>query len=432
VRPRAGDVRPHGDDVRPHGDDVRPHAGDVRHAERVCAADAGPPDGRRDEVPTITGEPGSFARAVLEQRHPAIVDQVRSTHPYGPEQHRRLDRLLAEALHGVVEPPERATDADERWPDRRSWAAWLEPWRGLTWFHVPFLVAESWFYRRLLDAVGFVEPGPWRWVDPFAPPKVSELRLLAPLAAPPEHADREALLAASLWGNQADLGFQLVARAAAVGGAARGVAGRDGEVIVDQSARLWELLDAGGLRVAWICDNAGRELVADLLLVDRLLADGLASSVTLHLKPLPYFVSDATARDFVDCLEALGAAGGGAAVARLRSGALSGALTVAADPFWCTPLELRDRPARLDRELSAADLVILKGDLNYRRLVGDAVWPPTTPFAEVVQLPGRVAVLRTLKSDVVVGLDPATVAALDPGSPGWRTDGRHALVQVRG
>jgi hypothetical protein len=31
---------------------------------------------------------------------------------------------------------------------------------------------------------------------------------------------------------------------------------------------------------------------------------------------------------------------------------------------------------------------------------------------------------------VVVGLDGATVAALDAGTPAWRTDGRHALVQA--
>ncbi len=391
------------------------------------AADGGRPD-RRDDVPTITSEPGSFARSVLEQRHPAIIDQVRTTHPYGPEQHGRLDELLADALHGTVEPPEPGADAGERWPDRGSWAGWLEPWRGRPWFDAPFLVAESWFYRRLLDAVGFVEPGAWHGVDPFAPAKVAELRTLPALLAPPEHADREALLAASLWGNQADLGFQLVAGH----GPATREAAPNGEVIVDQSARLWDILDAGGLRVAWICDNAGRELVADLLLVDRLLTDGLASSVTLHLKPLPYFVSDATTRDLVDCLGALGAVGGGTAVARLRSRARTGGFAVAADPFWCTPLELRDRPDRLDRDLAAADLVIVKGDLNYRRVVGDAAWPPTTRYADAVQLPGRVAVLRTLKSQVVVGLDAATVAAMDAESPRWRIDGRHALVQVRG
>ena len=185
---------------------------------------------------------------------------------------------------------------------------------------------------------------------------------------------------------------------------------------------ILSVLDPGGLAVAWVCDNAGRELVADLLLVDRLLADGLAATVTLHLKPRPYFVSDATVRDLADCLLALG----GEPAGRLRGAAASGRLRVAADPFWCAPLELRDAPFGL----LDADLVVLKGDLNYRRLVGDAAWPASTPFADAVQLPGPVAVLRTLKSDVLVGADAAVVARLDADTPGWRSEGSRALVQV--
>jgi Damage-control phosphatase ARMT1-like domain len=382
------------------------------------------PAADRDAVPTITPEPGSFARSVLEHRHPAIIKQVRAAHPYGPEQLARLDALLDDVLQGPVELPPPAPDDDRRWPGRAAWATWLEPHRGRSFVEVPFLVAEAWFYRRLLDAVQFVEPGPWRNVDPFAPLKVAELGQLPALPAPPDRLDRDALLRAAVWGNQADLGFQLVA-----GESARRAA--EHALVVDDTPRFWELLDQGGLAVAWVCDNAGRELVADLLLVDRLLADGLASSVTLHLKPLPYFVSDATVRDFADCLGALQSTGAGAAADRLRSAAGEGRLRVEADMFWCAPLELRDRPRELDAELDVADLVVVKGDLNYRKLVGDAEWPPSTPLADVVQLPGPVAALRVLKSDVLVGVDEPTVAALDAESGSWRTDGSHALVQVR-
>jgi Damage-control phosphatase ARMT1-like domain len=381
------------------------------------------PRADRDAVPTIRGERGSFARSVLERRHPAIIEQVRTSHPYGPRQQRRLDALLRDALHGTVELPQAAED-EGRWPDRGAWAAWLEPHRGRLFVEVPFLVAEAWFYRLLLDAVEFVEPAPWHGVDPFAPMKLAELRELPALPAPPDRLDRDALLQASVWGNQADLGFQLVA-----GASARRRA--DGALVVDDTSRFWAVLDRGGLDVAWICDNAGRELVADLLLVERLLADGLASSVTLHVKPMPHFVSDATARDLADCIGALAGVGAPDAGARLRAAAAAGRLRVGASPFWCAPLELRDRPPALADELDAADLVVVKGDLNYRRLVGDAAWPPSTAFADTVQLTRPVAALRTLKSDVVVGVDDATVAALDESSPGWRTDGSYALVQVR-
>ncbi len=111
-----------------------------------------------------------------------------------------------------------------------------------------------------------------------------------------------------------------------------------------------------------------------------------------------------------------------------------GRLTVRAHPFSCAPLPYADMPADLRAEFAAATLTIVKGDLNYRRLVGDRRWPPTTPFADVTAyFPGPVAALRTLKSDVITGLDARTEAALvEAEGQRWRTGGTHALIQVRG
>jgi len=89
-------------------------------------------------------------------------------------------------------------------------------------------------------------------------------------------------------------------------------------------------------------------------------------------------------------------------------------------------------PSDLATEFGRASLTILKGDLNYRRLVGDRDWPPTTPFSDVAgYFPATLAVLRTLKSDVITGLDSATVANLDGTGQRWRTDGSHGLIQVQ-
>jgi len=38
---------------------------------------------------------------------------------------------------------------------------------------------------------------------------------------------------------------------------------------------------------------------------------------------------------------------------------------------------------------------------------------------------------RTLKSDVVVGLDAEMVTTLEASGVAWRTSGTHALVQAR-
>ena len=49
-------------------------------------------------------------------------------------------------------------------------------------------------------------------------------------------------------------------------------------------------------------------------------------------------------------------------------------------------------PADLAAQFERASLTSLKGDLNYRRLVGDRDWPPTNPFTGVAAyFPGPLA-----------------------------------------
>ncbi|MBL1103662.1 protein-glutamate O-methyltransferase family protein [Streptomyces sp. 5-8] len=384
-------------------------------------------------APVIHGnEPGSFPHSVLAERHPAIIRQVREAFPYGPGQHRALDELLKSCTDGTVGP----LPADA--PDRDRWHEWgLAGHTGRSWFDVPWLWAESYFYRRLLEAVGWFGPGPWQGIDPFrpfkraeldAPETDEELAALDRLRDLPEQERAQALLHGSLWGNRADLGFRLSAEGA-------GTREASPALVADDSGTLWSLLPPTGTgTLVLVADNAGRELVPDILLIAHLLAEGRTGRAVLHVKPYPYYVSDATTADVVDALRRLRAAGGAAADhARVLWSALAdGRLTVRAHPFSCAPLPYADMPDDLRAEFAAATLTILKGDLNYRRLVGDRLWPPTTPFRETTAyFPGPVAALRTLKSDVITGLSAATEAALVAAEEQrWRTSGTHALIQT--
>jgi hypothetical protein len=387
-------------------------------------------------APVILGdEPGSFPRSVLAERHPAIIHQVRDAFPYGPEQHRALDALLKNCTEGTIEPL--PGDA----PDHDQWAAWgTDLYAGQSWYDVPWLWSESYFYRQLLDAVGYFGPGAWQGIDPFRPFKRAELDApetdeeLAALDAlesksPQERAN--SLLHGSLWGNRADLGFRLSAA-----GAESASQDPVPALVADDSERLWSLLSGAGATVCLVADNAGRELIPDLLLLAHLLGQRRVERAVLHIKPHPYYVSDATTADVVDALHRLTGAPGAAATygRRLWSAMADGRLTVRAHPFSCAPLPYADMPADLRAEFAAATLTIVKGDLNYRRLVGDRRWPPTTPFADVTAyFPGPVAALRTLKSEVITGLDARTEAALvEAEGQRWRTGGTHALIQVRG
>lgn len=348
--------------------------------------------------PILSNVPGSLPWHVWHERHPALFARLADAHPFPPATRAALDDLLQETLTGEIRPV----------------PGWYDEYVGRRWADVPFLWAESFFYRRLLDAVGYFTPdGPWAGVDPFAFLKDADLAS-APLADLPTLTPAEQVVA-SLWGNQADLGFQL---GTAIGPAAR--------LVVDDTDDALSVL-TGAPRVGLVADNAGKELLADLGLVDWLLAGGGVGEVTLHLKPHPYYVSDATTTDLVKCLHAMTAAGGRAAAiaTRLHAAAGSGRLVVSTHPFFCAPLPYHDAPAGL---FGRADALIFKGDLNYRRLVGDRRWPTSTPFAATLPpLDAAVVALRTLKSEVLVGVDDAATDGLEGD---WRVNGRYGSVQV--
>jgi hypothetical protein len=387
--------------------------------------DRGP--GRPPEL--LNSDPGGFAWGVWHDRTPRLIAQIREASPYGQTQRRALDELHEEIATGVMQP----LGPDAR--DRETWLSWGVEHFGKPWLEAPFLWSEAYFYRRLLDATGFFGPGPWRWVDPFGPLKTAELEdpgLEGDLAALDEM-DRlpaaeqgTAKLLASLWGNRADLGFR-------IGESPQARERGSAQLVADDSADLWTVLGPGA-SVVLVADNAGRELLADLVLIDHLLGHDLASVISLQVKPWPYYVSDATAADVAAGLRRLAQTPGTAtAVARRVGEALaSGRVSLETHEFYCAPWSYRHLPASLTRQFRRASLTIFKGDLNYRRLLEDRAWPAVTPLADVTAyFPGSFAALRTLKSDVIAGLPPATVAELDATGHPWRTDGTHALLQVQ-
>lgn len=148
-------------------------------------------------------------------------------------------------------------------------------------------------------------------------------------------------------------------------------------------------------------------------------------------------MSDVTLPDLEWTLAAMEAAGGALASLSAACRALfaSGRWRMAAvplariahaqDPVWTLPSDYDG----LAVPAVHSSLVIFKGDLNYRKLLGDRAWPPTTPLAAAAAaLPAAWVALRTLKSPVAAGLPAAAVerAAVDPQ---WMTSGDYAVIQ---
>ncbi|WP_406690034.1 damage-control phosphatase ARMT1 family protein [Saccharopolyspora sp. ID03-671] len=371
-------------------------------------------------------EPGSFGWRVFHERHPVMIERLCAAHPFGPDVRDALSALFEESTGGVVAP------LDDDAPDHDVWNAWIADEVGKPWSQTSFLFAESYFFRKLLAATGFFSSGPWRGVDPFAPMKRAELHnaatadTLKALDALPQLDDAErdaAAVRAAVWGNQADLAFQLSTDAS----------GTTSGLVTGSPEQFWALFGEPG-EVHLVADNAAGELAADLVLLDRLLTTGRAERVVLHVKPTPYYVSDATPTDVLEVLHHLVALPGeaGEIGRRVQDSLREGRIGVRSHPFFCAPKEYADIPDDLRAEFAAASVTIFKGDLNYRRLVGDRHWPATRPFADAVaHFPGPVATLRVLKSEVIVGLDADAVSALDAQGQAWRTQGSHALIQTR-
>ncbi len=380
-------------------------------------------------APILSDAPGSFAHAVFTERHPKLVERLLDALPFGPAEQTAIRRLLTESITGVLEPlPQGAQD-------RGRWQRWGAGLYGKPWGEAPFLWAESFFYRKLLEATGYFAPGAWHGVDPFGSFKSAELtgtgvddQLVASAAVTglPEQRRREILLRSALWGNRADLGFRLTASTEATG---------SNRLLVDDSAAFWSALNTAiDPTVALIADNAAGELIPDLALADHLLTGGLAGQVVVWVKPYPYYVSDATMSDVVATIGFLRESAHSEAAAlgrRLHQLTRADRLVVRTHDFFCAPLSFAHIPADLRADLATATITVVKGDLNYRRLVGDLSWPPTTPFDRTTgYFPSPLIALRTLKSDVVVGLEAGQVIELDADDPQWRTSGEHALVQA--
>ncbi|MFN2153401.1 MAG: damage-control phosphatase ARMT1 family protein, partial [Anaerolineales bacterium] len=188
-----------------------------------------------------------------------------------------------------------------------------------------------------------------------------------------------------------------------------------------------------GLRVDFLVDNAGFELVSDLVFADYLLSSGLTGVVRLHVKPHPTYVSDAMIKDVrttLDFFEADSDPQVNALGSRLTNDWERDRLQVKENFFWTSPLPAWEMPVLLRDELSAADLVISKGDANYRRLLGDLDWPFTTPFADILAyFPAPIVALRTVKAEIACGLQPGQAENVAAQDPDWMIDGRWGVVQ---
>jgi hypothetical protein len=256
----------------------------------------------------------------------------------------------------------------------------------------------------------------------------------------------------ALWGNATDLSLlanltledlQNLQGREAIQKSQRNIVDNDTD---DVWAYLQRTVGQASRQIDVVLDNAGFEFFTDVLYAAYLLEAGIATSIRLHTKEFPWFVSDVIPSDVESLFEHLessecfpGRKCLDQLIPRLRKLFQSGVITTTSDPFWTTPFSFHEMPSKapaLLKELQNSYLVIFKGDLNYRKLTRDGLWPHTTTYETALGPLGResgvrILALRTNKSDVCVGVPTQSkVDALNEEAPGgaWVRNGKYAVV----
>ncbi|KAK3359429.1 hypothetical protein B0T25DRAFT_98248 [Lasiosphaeria hispida] len=422
-----------------------------------------------------------------------------------PEKHEEGKKIVAELANLKYEVQhDRALTPirDDGYPDVAIYNKELEQLGNPTWLNVPWLYSECYLFRRISTL--FSLSTHWKNYDVFARQKIKTFRSSRPavielaarykdLVTQPRESeskgtpiDEEAerilfmeMCEICLWGNATDLSLLTSLTYEDIqklqGSEARKAAEKN--ILVNDLPAVYDLLVAAKKagkkerQVDIVLDNAGFELYVDLILAAYLLSVGLATNVVLHPKSIPWFVSDVLPSDFASLLNALAnprhfyetpteddALQGKTPepLSETEVDELSflfqewsgfhaeGQLRMRSNRVWTHPgsfWRLPREDPELIEDLKASELVIFKGDLNYRKLVGDANWDPTTPFTTAIGPLGpgsgiNVMALRTCKADVVVGLRPGEDEKLreteggggDSGARKWAWNGKWAVV----
>lgn len=380
----------------------------------------------------ISGENSEFAAFTFEKRFPFIITQIKNSNTLSHKQQKAFDDLLNEIQQGIATPSRREFHTED-WP---YWEAFVDQYAGKRYIEIPFYAAETYAYYQICNIMDFRHSR----LDPFEQLKSeglvntgSFLKTTAERHVNQSDVFNESyftiLLYGSLWANSADLS-QL-----STDDVLRNT-GLRGRLVIDDKLALTQLLNSKSYTtIDFIADNAGIELVADLFLIDYLLYTQSVERVNIHLKHYPIFVSDATTDDVFKHLRQLRSFRSEALshfADRLQEYIHAGKLNLTSHPFWNSPLHITQLPLELKQQFEQGTLLLFKGDANYRRLFEDREWLPTTPIDYALDYLNHPCLsIRTLKSEIVLGLDDDQIKQLTNEDKNWITNGKYGLIMLQ-
>ncbi|XP_069014295.1 damage-control phosphatase ARMT1 [Embiotoca jacksoni] len=424
---------------------------------------------------------GSFAYLTIRDRLPTILTKVIDTihrnknkffEEYGEEgiQAEKQTISLLSKLRNELQTDKPVLELTDGLQDTESWNRYLQRQQRLrgdeeavSWFKSAWLYMECYMYRRIQEAL-WLNP-PMSDFDVFNEAKTQSffesqqavMTMCTYLEGVNKNVEKlsenqlfeqfNKLLQVSLWGNKCDLSISAGQGNSQKSSPIDSLNSLQSFILVDDSNMVWSTLNSAKRpgqsgkssadRVDIVLDNAGFELVTDLILADFLVSSGLARQIHFHGKSFPWFVSDVTANDFQWTIRQTVAANHkwmSMSGVQWQNYVKEGVWCYHDHPFWTQPHEFCDMAADapdLYSTLQEADLVLLKGDLNYRKLTGDRDWDHTIGFNTALRGfgPAPLCSLRTLKANIQVGLQPGQGEKLTSQDPNWMTSGKYAVIQ---
>ncbi|XP_008395918.1 damage-control phosphatase ARMT1 isoform X1 [Poecilia reticulata] len=427
---------------------------------------------------------GSFAYLTIRDRMPTIltkaVDTIHRNKNKFFEEHgeegisaeKQAISLLSK-LRNELQTDKPLLELMDGLSDTESWNQYMQRQQRqlgdqelVSWFKSPWLYVECYMYRRIQEAI-WLNP-PINNFDVFNEGKTQSffesqqavMALCTYLGDVQKSMEKlsenqlseyfNKLLQVSLWGNKCDLSISAGQENSQKASPIDSLPSLQSFILVNDSNMVWLTLNSSRRpegsgqktadRVDIVLDNAGFELVTDLVLADFLVSSGLARHIHFHGKCFPWFVSDVTANDFQWTIRQTMAANHkwmSKSGFQWQSYLNEGIWSYHDHPFWTQPHEFCDMAADapdLYATLQEADLVLFKGDLNYRKLTGDRAWGHAVDFCTALRgfEPAPLCSLRTLKANVQVGLQLGQGEKLSTEDPSWMTNGKYAVIQFHG
>ena len=391
--------------------------------------------------PAQTGDKeGTWAYFTLSERFRTTAFRTISENNFSGSIEKRITNLIQD----IPCSPLRYIQ-DQEGPDQADWNLYIDPYLGENWRTPPWFLTEHYFYRRILEAIGYFGGGKYAWVDPFSYQKKRSLSESLPIISglldnfnhlqdvgQDQQEIFNRILFMNLWGNQADLSLWPMDEVEKPDHTDTQQASK--YILIDHSSVVGNILFQNNMtRIDFLIDNAGFELLCDLVLVDFLITNNAQLKIYFHLKAYPTYVSDATIADVVQTVEVLmqdtshhicnfGK--------RINEAIETNQLVMLDDAYWNSPLEGWKMPQNLYTDIKKSDLVISKGDAHYRRLLGDRYWSFDASFSDIMAyFPAPILVLRTSKSELMVGLTNEKVMELYAEDPTWLINGRWGIIQ---